>query len=501
MISFKRLPSAKVFLWLALAGWAVTMSWLSVHKAAVYDLYSSDLGHMWQSAWNVAHGQGFEFSYHAKNENVPRLTIHADYLLILLSPLTWLTSDPMSFLIVQSVVAAAGGWFIWSIARLRLPPGLSLLLGLGWLAYVPLQSAVLWQFHTVTLAVTFLLALAEALLRRRRWWVVAIWFSLSLLSKEQTGFVAGLLAASMLSTQRRWRTAAVYALLGAAFTAAQFFIVIPTARGDQPHFVFTSYYRDLGRSSEDVFSRLSEPALIATRLTRPEIGRNLVELFSPLAFVPAVSLWTIGGLISVVPHWVSANVPAVSLGYHNHVLAIPWIWVGTILTLDWILRRRPGLNRWIIVLLTVSIGWSAWHFGKIPGTRAPHIAWSLTDPAGRMIRQAAGRIPPRATVAYSYGLDPSFRSHPTVYLLPTKINQVDYLAIHVPNLIVSVGNHPVYRVRQGLSDLLAWTKANPAFEPVFETSRGGIYRRNFEIPSPAVPASIGRIRPGRYTAE
>ena len=92
---------------------AVLWSIASIRVAEVFTAHAQDTGNMWQTMWNVAHGHGFTMTFSNTGEQISRLAIHADYLLVLLAPLSWFaTSDAL--VVLQALAVVAGAWFAWS---------------------------------------------------------------------------------------------------------------------------------------------------------------------------------------------------------------------------------------------------------------------------------------------------------------------------------------------------------------------------------------------------
>src|SRR5471030_1082211 len=60
-----------------------------------------DLGNMDQTVWNTIHGRIFQLTDPDGTNIISRLSIHADFLLIFISPLYLLWSDPRMLLLLQ----------------------------------------------------------------------------------------------------------------------------------------------------------------------------------------------------------------------------------------------------------------------------------------------------------------------------------------------------------------------------------------------------------------
>src|ERR1035437_10917904 len=75
-----------------------------------------DLGNMDQTVWNTIHGRIFQATDPNGTTNISRLAFHADFILILISPLYLIWSSPEMLLLLQSVVLGIGALFVFAIS-------------------------------------------------------------------------------------------------------------------------------------------------------------------------------------------------------------------------------------------------------------------------------------------------------------------------------------------------------------------------------------------------
>ncbi|MEK7551124.1 MAG: DUF2079 domain-containing protein, partial [Patescibacteria group bacterium] len=118
-----------------------------------------DLGNMDQTVWNTLNGRIFQLTDPDGVETVSRFAIHGDIILVLLSPLYLIWSDPRMLLLLQTVVLSLGSIFVYLIARkVLVDKNLSFAFALSYLLYPAVGYVNLYDFHAVSLATTFLLA-------------------------------------------------------------------------------------------------------------------------------------------------------------------------------------------------------------------------------------------------------------------------------------------------------------------------------------------------------
>lgn len=116
-----------------------------------------DLGNMDQTVWNTAHGNFFQLTNPEIGTQISRFYIHGDIFLVLLAPLYWIYSSPYVLLFVQTIVVALGALPIFWLGRDVLKNNkLALAIAFGYLMYPATQWANIFDFHSVTLATSFL---------------------------------------------------------------------------------------------------------------------------------------------------------------------------------------------------------------------------------------------------------------------------------------------------------------------------------------------------------
>ncbi|MBI2984841.1 MAG: DUF2079 domain-containing protein [Candidatus Kerfeldbacteria bacterium] len=461
----------------AIGLFALYFSWLSIRRAAVYDAQSHDLANMWQTVWNVAHGQGFSFTHQEWGINTPRLAVHADYLLMAFAPLVRIWPRPELLLVSQAAVAGAGAWFVYRLARRRLGrPTTAVILAISYLFYGPLQTAVTYQFHAITLAPTFILGLVEAVVSGRRVWVFWLWLVLLLITKEQVGFIVGPL--SWWLWWRRGRRALAWTSLGLAwvYSAAHFFFIIPSQAPNGQHFVLQFYYGDLGSGLIAQMTSIFNPATWLDRFGPREFASALY-LLVPIGFLPLFSPWMVFAFLALVPHWLAQGWTPSSVLYHNHVLAIPFLWLGAMHGWERIQRWWPAMFRhrppvvtgylvlWVVVGSTL--------IGLLPWSRTFDSAYLLRDPELAVVRRKKEEfIRPTDRVAYSRGLALLMKDRQTAWFLPRGAQQADVVALYKP-----IFSWP-RQEELFLDRLRKFLQTSPAYAAVYADEHFQLYRKS-----------------------
>ena len=101
---------------LAVAGYAVYFSYLTVTRYAAFEARALDMGNLNQAIWNTAHGNWF----HLTNQpgTVNRLSLHVEPILVPISWLYRLYSEPPMLLVLQ---AASWPWALLPLYVLARP--------------------------------------------------------------------------------------------------------------------------------------------------------------------------------------------------------------------------------------------------------------------------------------------------------------------------------------------------------------------------------------------
>jgi uncharacterized membrane protein len=189
-----------------IAGYALTLSWLSLERHAAHATNALDLGYYSNTLWNTLHSQPFRFTtYHQANfvfpefdPNVARqpddlLAYHVEPILLPLSLLYALWPDPRILLIAQSLILATGAWPVYQIARRhRFSSWLALAFPLIYLSSPSLIGANLSDFHPLAFSAPLMLWAFDTL-ERGAFWIYFVFMVLILMLKEEMGLGVSLL--------------------------------------------------------------------------------------------------------------------------------------------------------------------------------------------------------------------------------------------------------------------------------------------------------------------
>ena len=267
-----RRNASHIVLGLLILAFAVTFAFLAVQRHRALESNGMDLGNVDQALWNTARGDFMAFTNMAPLRN--RLALHVEPVLLLFVPLYWLgLGGPVALLLVQAAVVGLGAWPLFRLAQWalwedestggaaggRVGAWLALVFPLAYLLMPVLEAAVMYDFHAVTLAPTFLL-FAFYYLEMRRPGRFALAAVLAMACKEDMALTIAMLGLYALVT-RRWRFGLPTLLGGIVWFVVALGVVQPAFSPTGGN-IQAARYAWLGRDL---------PAVVETMLQRPEV--------------------------------------------------------------------------------------------------------------------------------------------------------------------------------------------------------------------------------------
>lgn len=412
-----------------------------------------DLGNMDQTVWNTIHGRIFQMTDPNGTDIISRLSFHADFILILLSPFYIIWSHPKMLLLIQSIVVGFGAAFIYLIAKKVIKSKiLSLAFSFSYLMNPSLQYANIYDFHAVVLATTFLLAAFYFLIQKK--YIYFLIFSvLSALTKEQIWIVIALFGGyiallGMIPDQafalslcrrgssllKRLRTKKI--IFGITILLTSLFIfryliwtAIPEARGTQ-HFAL-SYYSDFGDSPGNIVKNvfLSPQKILGTILEKERIG-YLKQLFNPVGFLPIFSPFSLFfALPDFLINLLSNNKQLHQIYYQYTSTITPFIFIASIFAVKTLKKRLPKIPVFVFVLyLTFSSLYSAYEFGPLPGAKKPNLDMIVKPILYKdKINDFLSKIPNSYSITASNNIGSHLSQRQKIYNAPININKSDYV--------------------------------------------------------------------------
>ena len=425
--------------WALIGAYFLYFGVLTVQKHDAFQTTAFDLGNVDQAVWNTRHGRLLAMTNIEGLTN--RLGTHVEPILVPISLLYFVWSDPRALLLLQTAVIALGAWPVYLIAqravsglpkssrsrrtKIEGPPAhdtdplsplmhqaLPLTFVLAYLFFPALESANLFDFHAVALAPTFFL-FAFYYLLTERWGTFALFALLTMSCKEDAPLLVVALGLYLLAVSRgrQWRIA----LPTIAIAMTWFIVAVGVI---MPHFdtggvsPFANRYAWLGDGPVEMAVTLfTRPGLVAEHVLAPENLAYLRDWLAPVAWLP---------LLAPLELLLAAPVLAVNLlstdgfmhqleGFHYGALLAPVAVIAAAYGAAWLIRRLPNFRPLpaliAIVVLTATLVYHIGH-GYTPLAGEWRLEWAVVSAHDRLGQEMAGRVPATATVAALPYLNP-----------------------------------------------------------------------------------------------
>lgn len=431
-----------------------------------------DLGNMDQTVWNTLHGRIFLLTDPNGTNTMSRLGTHADFLLVLLAPFYVLWQDPRMLLLIQTVVLALGAFFLYGITQKILQnKSIALVLGFAYLLNPSVQNTNLYDFHAVTLATTFFLAVWYFLQRKKTVWAL-VFLLLAALTKEQAWLVVAVFGVYFFFFAKK-------KLLGTAIAAislALFYLLIwkwiPAARGGQ-HFAL-AYYSDFGQTPGQVIKNIIlSPGKILMRIFGPTRLNYLFALFAPLGFLALFApFFLLFALPDLLINLLSSDPTMQQIYYQYTAVITPFLFIATVYGIKNILQKYKKLSpTFFIYFLAITSFLCAYIYGPLFGTLNPNIDMFIKpQPNSTAIANFLQHIPKKLSVAATNNLGSHLSHRQDIYTIPVGQYRADIVAFLLTDAFAQpslpaqeqmaeeLAQNPKYREIEKLGDFVVFEK-------------------------------------------
>ena len=418
--------SAAVSVRLAIVVYAALGSAAAVVDYVGFRSARFDLGNAAQAVWSTAHG-GLLQTTNVPGDQISRLGVHVEPLLVLFAPLWLIWSSPVMLLVLQAVVVSTGALPILWLARKHL--GSERSAGCFAFAYL-LYPATQWKaldpntgFHAVCFALPLLLYSLWWLDEERwvRFLAVAV---LAAASKEQVPLVLGCLGIWYgVSRRRPWIGAAIFAA-GLAATVVDFLYVIPhfSSNGADP---FANRYAALGGTPKQVVETTAVHPLKTAEivLTTHKLVYLVLLVVPLLGLCFRAPLLLLAAVPSLAINLLSSSPDQTSITSHYSAATTAVLFGATILgaarTTTDPLRLSRGVLAAVAATAVISPLWIALPVARETIANPPHL---------RAERYATGLIPDGVPVSASNALGAHLSARKRILLFPA-IREAKWIAV------------------------------------------------------------------------
>jgi uncharacterized membrane protein len=426
-----------IFIILLAAAYAVYFSFYTVGKHLAFHTFAFDLG--WQ---NQVFYTLLETGYPRVTGfiTIDHLSNHFQPLYYLLAPVYALHRDPITLLVMQSVLLASSSVPIYLVARGKTGNAwIALALAAGFLLHPALHGMNSFDFHGLVLLVPIFCFLIY-FLESRRMTLFWIFLALALFTREDTAVTVsgvGLYAFFVLKRRR-------LGIVVLAVCAAYFFLVcrIMSVLGGFPNLEnYWSLVLPEQQGFRGVLTTLFTNPLFVFRhiFFNADKLRYLISMLLPLLFLPLLAgrslVLVLPGLAILL---LSDGGPHFSLGFQYSAHILPQLYF---LTIDGVVNLRRYLNRRRTHRFLKKVGPRAapvlavgllfagllmnYELGLVLSKRFPGFL-RPTD-RERRVYTLFSQIPPSASVATLSRLYPHLSGRREIYLLHRMFSDAEYV--------------------------------------------------------------------------
>jgi len=403
----------------------VILLFLQLRRFNLLGAFAFDLGIYQQAVWQMAQGQPLF--------NTVRGTHffgdHFRPIMFLFVSFYRLWAHPFWLFLGQTLALGLGALPLYRLA-LRHTQNFwaACLVVVGYLLHPALFPMPLFDFHSVLLAVPFLLWAIDAAERGRP---LPFFFAhlMALTCKEDVAVATGSVSLFALLVRRRW-----WGSLGLLMSLLWFWVATTLIGkfggvGQSPYFVLYAHW---GKTPTDIlFNLLRQPlpalhALLFCSGQTSAPGVYPLLLLAPLGFLPLLAPDVLTfGLPSYVLIVLSERPIMRELGYWHSSLVLPWLMVANAIAWGRLLHwgqtfPPPHRTQWhqlLALYWLTCLLFSAWRYGLPTVHRFTH--HTLPSEQAQAIRALLGHlIPPDASVSATSSLVPLLAHRREIYLFP-----------------------------------------------------------------------------------
>jgi uncharacterized membrane protein/fermentation-respiration switch protein FrsA (DUF1100 family) len=403
-----------------------------------------DLGNMDQAVWNTIHGRIFQITDPNGTAIISRLAFHADFILVLISPLYLIWSNPQMLLLLQSVVLALGAIFVYAIAnKLLKNKPLALAFAAIYLLNPAMQHANLYDFHAVVLGTTLLLGTFYFYLRRQYIFFLIFAILAGLTKEEIWGIISlfGLVIVLRTIFENKFKLSfskkqILEILLGLLIFLASAFLcylliwtLIPLAKGGE-HFAL-SYYSDFGGSASSISKNIIlSPLKTLSIILQPQKIQYLLQLILPFGLTSLIApFYLIFAIPDLAINLLSSNSQLHEIYYQYTAAITPFLVISSIYGIAFLKKKLPKINNRIIIIYLVAFTLvSAYLYGPLPGAKHANISMFKNQiPNQKNIDNFLTNIPTKYSIAASNNLGSHLSRRKNIYTIPIGVGQADVI--------------------------------------------------------------------------
>ena len=367
---------------------------------------------------------------------------HMTPILMFLAPFYKIYSDPVTLLILQSVLLSSGIFPIYWLAKDKLDSNfLAISLCIGYLLYPALQFANLYEFHPVNIATPLLLFVFYFFTKGSyvRYFIFLIF---ALLCREDVVPIVFFLGIYIFFYERKWKIGVITTLLSVSWFYLAYWILLPyITSGENSKLNAGSFglYSHLGGSLGEILATIVlHPITILKQILIVEKMGYIVLLLLPLCFISLFHPPTLLiGFSMIMGNLLSHNISMSTIRFFYTATITPFIFISGIYALRFLLGKQNFILNFVrkinptytisrsnlviafssVILFASIIG--SILYGPLPYSSDPYADEYLVKKAGaESAKEIFKLIPPNASLSAANNLGAHLSSREKIYSFP-----------------------------------------------------------------------------------
>ncbi len=441
-----------IILFLLIFGYIGTFCTLSLQR---HNAFASryDLSNMDQTIWYTLHNHFFQFRH--PDNFVSRFSIHADLILVLLSPVYLLWNDVRAILVIQTVMLAIGAIPVYFISmRLLKNKIISLTIVISYLLNPTMQWTNIYDFHGVSFAIPFILsAFYFALIKRWGWYSIFVF--LALITKEEISLNIAMMGIAIIFYMKNWKMGFVTVLIGFGWFFTMVFGVMPYFTPGGVHWALEKMgTENSNQLPQYILQLLKAKQLVQTFIFNPTTIEYYQLLLKPFAYLPILGI-----------PWIFLSAPEIAINiirktdmitFHYGSGITPALVIATIFgiyAISYTLRRITFLRQYYLpilysitaILLFIAIRVN-YHYSPLPTTPSCSCYIYNVTQEDKDFEKILQNIPKDASITSSIEIRPHVSHREFAFTVPSATQSATYIALITENRIISNYNPKDYEL-------------------------------------------------------
>jgi uncharacterized membrane protein len=395
------------------------------------------------TVWNSLYGNFFSLRF--LDNYVSRLSIHADFILIFLSPLYLIWDDVRMLLISQAFFLGLGGIPTYLLAyKILKNKIISLAIVFVYLLDPVMMWTNIYDFHAVALVVPFFLfAFYFAYIKRWMWYY--LFAILVLLTKENQSLNIAMLGVMIFFVFKSRKAGLITFVGGIMWFVLMVYVVMPQFSPNSEHWALYEYE---GQAIPDpILHNLNPGNFIATFILDKKSIDYYIIFLKPFGFLPLLGFpWILLGSPSIAIN-VLRDTRSITLHYGTGIIA-PLV-IATIFGYSYLsfflrkIKRIKPYVKYIIYLVCLGMVLSAlranYHYSPLPTTPSCWCYIYHVTQEDKAFEKALQSLPKDASITASLEVRPHVNHRKDVWFVPSATTSAQFIALITKNRII--GNY------------------------------------------------------------